>query len=197
MEGNRGPDFSFLQVFGNCLHDVIKVFRSVVVLALLHWEVDLPLLILVEWIKVICFRDHIVDIGSYCECRFIQPASRHILYGISSPTKHNNGRPVRKHMLYCFPMPLNGQIQVSQFIFRQRISPTLNNHNIRTIRWHTLLHYLFKQIQINFISDTSFQGHIYAKKFTNTFTDGIKSSGSREKILLELVKAHSHHSVCV
>lgn len=92
-------------------------------------------------------------------------------------------------------MSLYRKIKMTQFVTRQRICSTLNNHNIRNIKWTNFSHDLFEKLQIWYIVHPLLQRNISSVKLTNTFSNFVKCTSSRKEILLKLMKTNCKDSV--
>jgi hypothetical protein len=92
-------------------------------------------------------------------------------------------------------MTLDRQIQMSKFIFREWVCSTLDNNDIRSVWGHTTIHNFFEEVEVDLITNATFEGDIYCEVFTDSLTDWLESTGAREEILLELVETYSHNSV--
>lgn len=92
-------------------------------------------------------------------------------------------------------MASNRKIKVAQLILGERVGPALDHQYVRNERAHHPKHHLFVEIDVSGIVHAGLQRHVDRVKFPDSFSNRLQGSCSREKVLIELMKAHSHDSI--
>lgn len=105
MEGDAGSELGFLQVFTDCLHNVINVLRGILVFDWFNIEVDLMIFFAVEVVKRVLFRNVIFNRVASHKSSFVSPAASDILNGVSTASKKNHRNAELFHEVEALSVP--------------------------------------------------------------------------------------------
>lgn len=197
MESQRRPDFRFPQVLGNSFQDVVQIVKSVLVGPVVDGEEKLVVVILVQVIVHVILGDLLVHVDAKDLRSLIGPASGNILDRVATPAEINGGNSIREHMLACFSVSLDGQVEVAQFVLGEGVGSTLHDDNIGPVGVHAPVHHFFEKVEVDHIGDALFQWHIDCKVLADALAGGVQSPSAREEVLLKLMETDSHDSVGV
>lgn len=148
VKRNGGPWVGVAQVFSDAFLDVAEVGVAVGVWPLFDVEVDDVVVFGVVVVKFIGRGNGVIYLLVHHQTCLVGPASRHVFYRVATTTQKDQRHIEALHETEALAMPFDGQVQATKFVPRQRISPTLDDHDIWTEAVHRALHDSFEEIGV-------------------------------------------------
>ena len=94
-------------------------------------------------------------------------------------------------------MAFDGQIEVAQFVLRERVSTALDDQHVGDIGVHHFLHDLAEELDVGHIGHTGLEGDVDSVVFAVVLADGVERAGPREEVFVEFMEADGHDPIGV
>lgn len=171
----------------------LQIFFCVFILDIwLRFEVELVLL--AEELVVVVERKVVINILVEADASLVGPATRYILDGVSTTTEYEKGEVPALDNFDASSMTSQGSIIGPKLVKGERISPTLENHNLwpksNSDSFHDIFVYLLKAIVVQTIE----KWNVDSVSLAFTFAHILDITGTREEISIPM-EAHGHHSI--
>mmetsp|Transcript_19284 Transcript_19284/g.58237 ORF Transcript_19284/g.58237 Transcript_19284/m.58237 type:complete len:229 (-) Transcript_19284:917-1603(-) len=127
--------------------------------------------------------------------RFVRPAPGHVVLRVTPASSDEHRHPKRLHEAYSVCVTRDRQVEATQPIVCERISPTLQHDCARLEHRHDLLHDGFEEAMECDVIRTVAQRHVHAVISPMLLANVFDVTGSRKEEVAVLVEAHRHHTV--